>query len=271
MTNLNSILKSRDITLSSSQSYDFSSSHVWMWELEYKESWLKKNWCFWTVALQKALESPLDSKETQPVNPKGNQSWIFIGRTELKLKYFGHLMRRTDLLEKTLMLGKIEGWRRRGQQRMRCLDGITNSMAWVWVNSWSWWQTRKPGVLQSMQSQVVGHDWATELNVVFSVIVFAIYLYQHNSLQWLILVFCSSNGEEFVCNERDLSLVLGQEDSLDKGMATHSSILAWRITWTEEPRVLQSMVSQSVQLTEWLTLSLSLLYSVLTRWTEIGD
>ena len=83
MTNLDSILKSRDITLPtnvpSSQGYDFSSSHVWMWELDCKESWAPKNWCFWTVVLEKTLESPLDCKEIQPVHPKGDQSWVFIG------------------------------------------------------------------------------------------------------------------------------------------------------------------------------------------------
>ena len=68
----------------SSQSYGFSSGHVWMWELDYKESWAPKNWCFWTVVLEKTLESPLDGKEIQPVHPKGNQSWIFIGRTDAK-------------------------------------------------------------------------------------------------------------------------------------------------------------------------------------------
>ena len=83
MTNLDSILKSRDITLptKSSQSCGFSSSHVWMWELEYKESWALKNWCFWIVVLEKTLESPLDCKEIQPVHPKGDQCWVFIGRT----------------------------------------------------------------------------------------------------------------------------------------------------------------------------------------------
>ena len=87
MTNLDSILKSRDITLPTkvhSQSYAFSSSHVWMWEVDHKESWAPKNWCFWTVVLEKTLESPLDCKEIQTVNPKGNQSWIFIGRTGAK-------------------------------------------------------------------------------------------------------------------------------------------------------------------------------------------
>ena len=68
----------------SSQGYGFSSSHVWMWELDYKESWVPKNWCFWTVMLEKTLESPLDCKEIQLVNPKGNQSWVFIGRTDVK-------------------------------------------------------------------------------------------------------------------------------------------------------------------------------------------
>ena len=99
MTNLDSILTSRDITLptktllcqqghyfankgQSSQNYGFSSSHVWMWELHYKESWVLKNWCFWTVVLEKTLESPLDCKEIQLVHPKGNQSWLFIGRTD---------------------------------------------------------------------------------------------------------------------------------------------------------------------------------------------
>ena len=110
--------------------YLFSISHLWMWELDYKENWAPKNWWFWTVVLEKTLENPLDCKEIQPVHPKGNQSWIFIVRTdaEVKLQYFGHLMGRTDSLEKTLMLGKIEGGRRRRQQRMRWLDGITDSM-----------------------------------------------------------------------------------------------------------------------------------------------
>ena len=114
----------------SSQSYGFSSSHVWMWELDYKESWAQKKWCFWTVVLEKTLESPLDRKETQPVHPKGDQSWVSLEGLMLKLKlqYFGHLMQITDSLEKTLMLGGIRGKRRRGWQRMRWLDGITDSM-----------------------------------------------------------------------------------------------------------------------------------------------
>ena len=133
MTNLDSILKSRDYFANkgpSSQGYDFSSGHVWMWELDCEESWAPKNWCFWTVVLEKTLESPLDCKEIQPVHPKGDQSWVFIGRTdaENETPILWHLMRRVDSLEKTLMLGKIEGRRRRGRQSMRWLDGITNSM-----------------------------------------------------------------------------------------------------------------------------------------------
>jgi len=113
-----------------SQSYGFSSSHVWLWELDHKESWALKNWCFWTVVLEKTLESPLDCKEIQPVHPKGYKSWIFIGRTdaEAEAPYVGHLMQRSESLEKTLMLGKIEGRKRRGWQRMKQLDGITNPM-----------------------------------------------------------------------------------------------------------------------------------------------
>jgi len=101
-----------------------------MWELDYKESWALKNWCFWTVVLEKTLESPLNYKEIQPVHPKGDQSRVFIEGLMLKLKllYFGHLMWRADTLEKTLILEKIEGRRRRGWQRMRWLDGITDTM-----------------------------------------------------------------------------------------------------------------------------------------------
>ena len=99
-----------------------------MWELDYKESWAPKNWCFWTVVLQKTLESPLDYEEIQPVHPKISPGCSLEGlMLKLKLQYFGQLMWRADSFKKTLMLGKIEG-RRRRQQRIRWLDGITDSM-----------------------------------------------------------------------------------------------------------------------------------------------
>ena len=109
----------------SSQSYGFSSSHVWMWELDYKGSWEPINWWFWIVVLEKTLESPLHCKEIQPVPPKGSQFWIFIGRTDAKAET--PILWPLDLLEKTLMLSRIEGRRRRGWQKMRWLDGITDS------------------------------------------------------------------------------------------------------------------------------------------------
>ena len=133
MTNLDSILKSRDITLPTKvfySSYGFSSSHVWMWELDHKKGLVPNNWCFWTVVLEKTLESPLDSKEIKQVNPKGHQSWIFMGVTDAEGEdlILWPTMRTADSLEKALMLGKIEGKRRKGRQRIRWLGGITDSM-----------------------------------------------------------------------------------------------------------------------------------------------
>ena len=135
MTKLDSISKTRDITLPTKvylvKVVFFSSSHIWKWELDYKGSWAPKNWCFWTVVLEKTLESPLDSKEIHPVHPQGDHSEEPLEGLMLKLKlqYLGLLMWRTDSLEKTLMLGKIEDRGRRGRQSMRWSDGITNSMA----------------------------------------------------------------------------------------------------------------------------------------------
>ena len=147
------------------QGYGFSSGHVWMWEFDCKVSWTPKNWCFWTVVLEKTLESPLDCRRSNQSTLKEISPGISLEGMMLKLKlqYFGHLMRRVDSLEKTLLLGGIGGRRRRGQQRMRWLDASLTQWTWVWVNSRSWWWTGRPGVLRFMGLQRVRHNWATEL------------------------------------------------------------------------------------------------------------
>ena len=150
----------------SSQSYVFSSGHVWMWELDCEESWAPKNWCIWTVVLEKTLESPLDCKEIKSVNPKGNQSWIFIGRTdaEVEAPIFWPPDGKNWLLgkdpdagkerqeNKGMTEGEMAGWHHQ-------LDG-----QWVWASSGSSWWTWKPGMLKFLVSQRVGHDWVIELN-----------------------------------------------------------------------------------------------------------
>ena len=148
----------------SSQSHGFSSIHVWMWELDYKESWAPKKWCFWTVVLDKTLESPLDCKEIQPVHPKGNLSWIFIRRTDAEAETPNTLATRCK--EQTHWKRCWERLKAGGEGDNRGWDGWMASptqRTWVWVNSRSWW-TGRPGTLQSMGSQRVGHNWATELS-----------------------------------------------------------------------------------------------------------
>ena len=133
-----------------------------MWELDCEESWAPKNWCFWTVVLEKTLKSPLDCKEIQPVHPEGDQSWVLIGRTDAEAK--------TPILwppHAKSWPWCWEGLGAGGEEEDRGWDGWMASLTrWtrVWVNSGSWWWTGRPGVLRFMGSQRVGHDWVTELN-----------------------------------------------------------------------------------------------------------
>ena len=136
----------------SSQNYGFSSSHVWMWELDHKESWALKNWCFWTVVLENTLESLLDYKEIKPVNPKGDQSWIFIGTTDAEAE--APILWSPDV--KTWLIGKYpdasERLKSGGEGDNRGWDdwmALPTWWTWVWTYG-SWWWTGKPSMLQSM-------------------------------------------------------------------------------------------------------------------------
>ena len=136
-----------------------------MWELDYKESWALKNWCFWTVVLEKTLESPLHCKEIQPVHSNGNHSWIFIGKTDAEAEtpiLWSPNVKLTHL-KRPWCWERLKVAGRRGRQWMRWLDSITDLMDMSLSKSGSWWCTGKPDVLQSMGSQSVRHNW-TELN-----------------------------------------------------------------------------------------------------------
>ena len=167
----------------SSQSYGFSSRHVWMWDLDYKEGWVPKNWCFWTVVLEKTLVSPLDCKGIQPLHPKGNQSWIIIGMTDAAAE--------TPILwprdVKSWLIWKDPGagkdWRQ--EEKGMTEDEIVgwhHQLTWVWASSGRWWRTGKPGVLHSMGSQRVGRNWTIEWQ-------------QHRvPLMWYVIVFFMYRG-----------------------------------------------------------------------------
>ena len=150
------------------KSYGFSSSHEWMWELDNKESWAPKNWCFWTVVLKKTLESPLDCKEIQQVHPKGDQSWMNIHWKDWCWSWSSNTL--------ATWCKELTPWKRPwcwerlkagGEGADRGWDGWMASLTqwtWAWVNSGSWWWTGRPGMLRFMGSQRVWHDWVTELN-----------------------------------------------------------------------------------------------------------
>ena len=185
MTNLDSIIKKQKHHFVNkgpySQSYGFSSSHIWMWELDYKESWALNNWCSWTVVLEKTLKSPLDCKEIQPVHPKWNQSWMFSGRTDVEAET--PILWRCDM--KNWLIGERPWcWERlkpRGEGNNRGWDGWMASptqWTWVWVNSRSWWWTGRPGMLQSKGSQRV--DMTERLNW-SELIVFPVVMYGYES------------------------------------------------------------------------------------------
>jgi len=147
------------------QGYGFSSGHVWMWELDCEESWVPKNWCFWTVVLEKTLESPLDCKEIQPVHSEGHQSWVFIGRTDAKAE--------TPILwpphAKSWLIRKdSDAGRDWGQEKGTSEDEMAGWHHWLYGHEFEWTpgvgDEGRPGMLQFMGLQRVRHDWVTELN-----------------------------------------------------------------------------------------------------------
>ena len=135
-----------------------------MWELDCEESWALKNWCFWTVVLEKTLESPLDCKEIQPVHSEGDQPWDFFGENDAKAETLATLCEELTHW-KRLWCWEVLGTGGEGDNRG--WDGcmaLPTRWTWVWVNSGSWWWTGRPGVLQFTGSRRAGHNWATELN-----------------------------------------------------------------------------------------------------------
>ena len=199
----------------SSQGYGFSSSHVWLWELDCEESWTPKSWSFSTMVLEKTLESPLDSKVIQPVHPKSVlnilwKNWCWSWNSNILATWCKELThwKRPWCWERLRAGGEGDdrGW-----------DGWMASptqWTWVWVNSGSWWWTGRPGVLRFMGSQGVGHDWETELNWT----------------DWLTELMAQLVKNLPLMRETWVGF-LCWEDPLEKEKATHSSILAWRIPW----------------------------------------
>ena len=199
-----------------------------MWELDCEESWAPKNWCFWTVVLEKILESPLGCKEIQPVHPKGDQSWVFIGRTDVEAEtpvlWPPHV--KNWLIGKDSDAGRDWGQEEKGTTEDDDWMAPLTRWTWVWVNSRSWWWTGRPGVLWFTGLQRVGHDWATELN--------------WSELKWTgmgklnsddhYIYHCRQeslrrNGVAFIVNKRFWSTVLGcnlKNDRIFLPKANHS-------------------------------------------------
>ena len=200
-----------------------------MWKLDCEEGWPPKNWCFWTVVLEKTLESPLDCKEIQTVHSEGDQPLDFFGRNDAKAEtpVLWSLHAKCWLIGKNSDAGK--DW---GQEEKRAAeDEMAGWHHWldgrIWVNSGNWWWTGRPGMLWFMESQRVRHKWATELNWNIS------HIYR---------TFLMAQTVNYLPTMWETQLwSLGWEDPLEKEMATHSSTFAWKIPWTDEPGRLQSM------------------------------
>ena len=206
-----------------------------MWELDHKKSWVLKNWCLWTVVLEKTLESPLDCKGIQPVSPEGNQSWIFIGRTDAEAE--APILWPPDeenwLIGKDLDAGKDWGQEEKGTTeddmvgRHHGLNGHESEQA-LGVG-----EGQGNLVYCSLLGRRVWHDWATELNW---------------TLSWAFRVVLVVKKPPVNAGDiRDVGLIPWLGRSMEKGMAIHSSILAWKIPGTEEPGGLQSIGLQRVR------------------------
>ena len=212
-----------------------------MWKLDHKEDRMPKNWCFQIVVLEKTLESPLDNKEIKPVNPKGNHPWIFMGKTEAEAEAPIFWPPEGELTHWKMLWC----WKRlnaKGEEGGRGWNGqIASLTQWTWVraNSERWWRTGKPGVLQCMESKIVGQ----RLN--------------KNNKNAAYMGFPGSSVVENLPAKQETwqepwVWSLGWDDPLEKEMVTHSSILAWETPWTEEPSGLQSMGYQRVR-HDWVT------------------
>ena len=236
----------------SSQGYSFPSGHVWMWELDYKESWAQKNWCFWTMVLEKALESPLDYKEIQPIHPKGDQSWVFIGRTdaEAETPILWPPDAKSWLIWKDPDVGKDWGQEEQGvtEDKMvrwphwlnrhvfRWTLGVGDGQGGLaWYSSW--------GHKESDRTERL--NW-TELNLMNWFWKFFKSKCLRGLSRWLSVTYRILPLSMWEMKELWVRS-LGQEDPLEKEITIHSSILVWEIPWTEKPSRLPSMRSQRIR------------------------